>query len=117
MKNRYSILLGMGIVMGISIPLDTFLWYNSTLLTDLFIVSLFMGGFVSTFTSPGTKARVGLISGLGVSFIFTAYTLMNSTTVPVSLGILMSSLILPGVIMCIGGYLAKLVKMEMSHAQ
>ena len=116
MKNRYSILLGMGIVLGISIPLDTFLWYNSTLLTDLFIVILLMGGFVSTFTSPGTKARVGLLSGLGVSLILTAYTIMNSAVVPVSLGILMSSLILPGVIMCIGGYIAKLVKMEMHHA-
>ncbi len=82
MKNRYSILLGIWIVLGISIPLDTFLWYNSALLTDLFIVSLFMGGFVSTFTSPCTKARVGLISGLGVSFILTAYTLMNSTMCP-----------------------------------
>ncbi|SCG85961.1 hypothetical protein [Methanobacterium congolense] len=112
MKNRYSILSGTVIVLGLFILLNTVFWDNPTVLTDSFVLVLIMGGFVATFTSPGTKARAGLISGLGVSIILIPYTLINSTFVPVTAGTLLNLLVLPGFMMCIGGYIAKLVKME-----
>ena len=69
MKSRFSISLGTGFVIGLFFLVNLVIWNNSTLTTDLFLIILFAGGYISTYTSNIGKARVALISGIGVSII------------------------------------------------
>jgi hypothetical protein len=110
MKNRYGILLGMVIVIGLFAIVNSIFWYSSSAITNSFVLILLFGGFIATFTSKSGKARVGLISGLGVSIVLIIYSVLNNKTVPVSSVDLISYLIIPGFMMCIGGFVAKLMK-------
>ena len=75
MKSRYSILLGMGIVIGLFILVNLVIWDIANLPTDIFLVILLVGGYMATYTSNIRKSRVALISGMGVSILLIIYQL------------------------------------------
>ncbi len=108
MKYCYSILSGIVIVMGLLLVVYPVFFSDPSILPILFISILFLGGYVATSLSKSKKARVGLISGLGVSALLLCYILLHKKTVPTSSLDLISSLIIPAFIMCIGGFIAKL---------
>jgi len=113
MKSRYSILLGMGIVIGLFFLVNLVIWDNTTIPTDLFLVILLVGGYMATYTSNIQKSRVALISGMGVSILLIIYQLfINKIVSSVSVN-LISFVIIPGFVMLIGGFIAKNTKHEM----
>ena len=68
---------------------------------------------MATYTSNIQKARVALISGIGVSILLIIYQLfINKVVSSVSVDLL-SFLIIPGFVMLIGGFIAKNTKHEM----
>jgi hypothetical protein len=102
MKSRYSILLGMGIVIGLFFLVNLVIWDNTTIATDLFLVILLVGGYMATYTSNIQKSRVALISGMGVSILLIIYQLFINkivSSIPVNL---ISFVIIPGFVMLIG---------------
>ena len=113
MKSRYSILLGIGIVIGLFFIVNLVIWDNTALPTDLFLVILLVGGYAATYTSNIKKSRVALISGIGVSILLIIYQLfINKIVSSVSVN-LISFVIIPGFVMLIGGFIAKSTKNEM----
>jgi hypothetical protein len=113
MKSRYSILLGIGIVIGLFFIVNLVIWDNTALPTDLFLVILLIGGYIATYTSNIQKSRVALISGIGVSILLIIYQLFINkmvSSVPVNL---ISFVIIPGFVMLIGGFIAKSTKNKM----
>ena len=115
MKSRYSILLGIGIVIGLFFVVNLVIWDNTTLPTDLLLVILLVGGYTATYTSNIQKSRVALISGIGVSILLIIYQLFINkivSSVPVNL---ISFVIIPGFVMLIGGFIAKITKNEMDN--
>ena len=113
MKSRYSILLGIGIVIVLYFVVNLVKWDNTALPTDLFLVILLIGGYIATYTSNIQKSRVALISGIGVSILLIIYQLFINkivSSVPVNL---ISFVIIPGFFMLIGGFIAKITKNEM----
>jgi hypothetical protein len=114
MKSRYSILLGIGIVIGLFFMVNLVIWDNTTLPTDLFLVILLVGGYIATYTSNIQKSRVALISGIGVSILLIIYQLFINKIGSVSVN-LISFVIIPGFVMLIGGFIAKNTKNEMDN--
>ncbi|MFY9637929.1 MAG: hypothetical protein WAK14_03885 [Methanobacterium sp.] len=113
MKSRYSILLGIGIVIGLFFMVNLVVWDNTALPTDLFLVILLVGGYAATYTSNIQKSRVALISGIGVSIVLIIYQLfINKIVSSVSVN-LISFAIIPGFVMLIGGFIAKITKNKM----
>lgn len=113
MKSRYSILLGIGIVIGLFFIVNLVIWDNTALPTDLFLVILLIGGYIAIYTSNIQKSRVALISGIGVSILLIIYQLFINkivSSVPVNL---ISFVIIPGFVMLIGGFIAKSTKNKM----
>ncbi len=113
MKSRYSISLGIGIVIVLYFVVNLVIWDNTALPTDLFLVILLIGGYIATYTSNIQKSRVALISGIGVSILLIIYQLFINkivSSVPVNL---ISFVIIPGFLMLIGGFIAKITKNEM----
>jgi hypothetical protein len=113
MKSRYSILLSVGIVLGVMFLAYLVIWENPPLTTDLFLIILLVGGYIATYTSNVGKSRVALISGVCVSIVLIIYQLFINKSYSASLVALISFLIIPGVIMVIGGYIAKITKIQM----
>lgn len=107
MKYCYGILSGIVIVMGLLLITYPLLFSDPSM-PILFILILLLGGYVATSLSKNKKARVGLISGLGVSILLIPYILLHKKTVPTSSLDLISSLLIPACIMCLGGFIAKL---------
>ena len=115
MKNRYSILLGIGFVIGLFFMVNLVIWDNSWVKTDLFLVILLAGGYITTYSSNIGKSRVALISGIGVSIILIIYQLFINKTSSTSEVSLISFLIVPGFFMIIGGFVAKNTKVKMTN--
>jgi len=113
MKSRYSILLGMGIVIGLFILVNLVIWDIANLPTDIFLVILLVGGYMATYTSNIRKSRVALISGMGVSILLIIYQLFINKIVNYVSVNLISFVIIPGFVMLIGGFIAKITKHEM----
>jgi len=114
MKSRYSILLGIGMVIGLLFIVNIIIWDNPSVTTDLFLVILLAGGYITTYTSNIGKSRVALISGIGVSILLITYQLFINKTTSSSLVALISFLIIPGFVMLIGGFIAKNTKVKMA---
>lgn len=108
MKYRYSILSGIVIVSGLLIATYPIFFNDPSIASILFILILLIGGYAATSLSTIKKARIGLISGLGVSVVLILYFMLHKKIVPVSSLTLVSSLIIPGFTMYIGGLIAKL---------
>ncbi len=113
MKSRYSIILGAGIVIGLFFIINLFNWNNSSVTTDLFLLILLAGGYISTYTSNIGKSRVALISGIVVSILLVVYQLVLKKTVSTTEVDLISFLIIPGFVMMIGGFIAKNTRVQM----
>jgi hypothetical protein len=113
MKSRYSILLGTGIVIGFMFLVNLTIWDNPPLTTDLFLFILLAGGYITTYTSNIGKSRIALISGICVSVVLIIYQLFINKTYSSSFVDLISFLIIPGSIMVIGGFIAKITKIQM----
>lgn len=115
MKSRYSILLGLGFVIGLFFMVNLVIWDNLWVTTDLFLVILLAGGYITTYSSNIGKSRVALISGIGVSIILIIYQLFINKTSSTSEVSLISFLIIPGFSMLIGGFVAKNTKVKMTN--
>jgi hypothetical protein len=115
MKSRYSILLGLGFVIGLFFMVNLVIWDNLWVTTDLFLVILLAGGYITTYSSNIGKSRVALISGIGVSIILIIYQLFINKTSSTSEVSLISFLIIPGFFMLIGGFVAKNTKVKMTN--
>ena len=113
MKSRYSILLSTGIVIGVMFLANLIIWENPPLTTDLFLAILLAGGYIATYTSNVGKSRVALISDICVSIVLIIYQLFINKSNSASFVDLISFLIIPGLIMLIGGYIAKITKIQM----
>jgi hypothetical protein len=114
MKSRYSILLGMGIVIGLLFVVNIVLWDHYMITSDLFLFILLAGGYIVTYTSNIGKSRIAMISGIGISILLITNQLFLDKTNLSSVA-LISFLIIPGFIMLIGGFIAKLTKKEMDN--
>ena len=112
MKSRYSILLGMGIVIGLFILVNLVIWDIANLPTNILLVILLVGGYMATYTSNIRKSRVALISGMGVSILLIIYQLFINKIVNYVSVNLISFVIIPGFVMLIGGFIAKITKHE-----
>jgi hypothetical protein len=109
MKSRYSILFGAGFVIGL-LYLVNIIISDSSVTTTLLIPILIAGGYISTYTSNIGKSRVALLSGILVSVILIVYQLfINKTIISNSLD-LISFIVIPGFVMVIGGFMAKLTR-------
>lgn len=113
MKSRYSILLSAGIVIGVMILANLIILDNPPLTTDLFLFTLLAGGYIATYTSNVGKSRIALISGIVVSIVLIIYQLFINKSFSASFVDLISFLIIPGSLMVIGGYIAKITKIQM----
>jgi len=112
MKSRFSISLGTGFVIGLFFLVNLVIWNNIILTTDLFLIILLAGGYISTYTSNIGKSRVALISGIGVSILLIIYQLLFNRASSNEVD-LISFLIVPGFVMLIGGFIAKNTKIQM----
>jgi hypothetical protein len=115
MKSRYSILLSVGTVTGLFYLITMFNSNNATDLTVIFTAILLVGGYVATYTSNIGKSRVALIAGLGVSILLIIYQLFMDKLYGTGSINLIVFLIIPGFIMLIGGFIAKITKNEVKH--
>ena len=103
----------MGIVIGLFILVNLVIWDNANLPTDIFLVILLVQGYMATYTSNIRKSRVALISGMGVSILLIIYQLFINKIVNYVSVNLISFVIIPGFVMLIGGFIAKITKHEM----
>jgi peptidoglycan/LPS O-acetylase OafA/YrhL len=115
MRSRYSILLGVGTVIGLFFLVILVNSSNATYLTYIFAGILLVGGYITTYTSNIKKSRVALIAGLGVSIILIVYQLFIDKLYGSGSLNLIAFLIIPGFIMLIGGFIAKITKNEFKH--
>ena len=88
---------------------------NATDLTLIFTAILLVGGYITTYTSNIRKSRVTLIAGLGVSILLIIYQLFMDKLYGTGSLNLIAFLIIPGFIMVIGGFIAKITKNEVKH--
>ncbi len=112
MKSRYSILLGMVVVTGSLLITNKIFLNNTNSVSNLFVLILLFGGYITTYTSNIGKSRVALIAGIGVSILLITYQLSMDKSVLLNPLNTISFLIIPGFIMLIGGFLAKLTQKE-----
>ncbi len=115
MKSRYSISLGIATVLILFFMVSLINWENPMDQTYLFTIILLVGGYITTYTSNIRKSRVALIAGMGVSILLILYQLFINKTVLSGSVSLISFLIIPGFIMVIGGFIAKITKNEMKY--
>ena len=115
MKSRYSISLGIVTVLILFFMVSLINWENPMDQTYLFTIILLVGGYITTYTSNIRKSRVALIAGMGVSILLILYQLFINKTVLSGSVSLISFLIIPGFIMVIGGFIAKITKNEMKY--
>jgi peptidoglycan/LPS O-acetylase OafA/YrhL len=115
MKSRYSILLGVGTVIGLFFLVTLFNSNNAIDLTYIFTGVLLVGGYLTTYTSNIKKSRVALIAGIGVSMILIVYQLFIDKLYGSGSLNLVTFLIIPGFVMLIGGFIAKITKNEFKH--
>ena len=115
MKSRYSILLGVGTVMGLFFLVTMVNSNNTTDLTYIFTGILLVGGYITTYTSNIKKSRLALIAGIGVSMILIVYQLFIDKLYGSGSLNLVAFLIIPGLVMIIGGFIAKITKNEFKH--
>jgi hypothetical protein len=113
MKSTYSLILGAGIVSGIFLFFNGLFPSNSTLVTNIFILALLVGGYMVTYTSNIGKTRTAIFSGVGVGLILIIYQAVVNKTLETSL--LTSYLIMPAFFMMLGGFTAKLTKNQMDE--
>jgi hypothetical protein len=113
MKSRYSIILGAGIVSGIFLFFNGIFATNSSLVTNLFVLTLLAGGYMVTYTSNIGKTRIAIFSGVGVGLTLIIYQAVVNKTLETSL--LTSYLLMPAFFMMIGGFTAKLTKHQMDE--
>lgn len=115
MKSKYSILLGVGTVIGLFFLVTLFNSNNAIDLTYIFTGVLLVGGYLTTYTSNIKKSRVALIAGIGVSMILIVYQLFIDKLYGSGSLNLVTFLIIPGFVMLIGGFIAKITKNEFKH--
>lgn len=115
MKSRYSILLGVGTVIGLFFLVSLVNSSNANYLTYIFAGILLVGGYITTYTSNIKKSRVALIAGLGVSVVLIVYQLFVDKLYGSGSLNLIAFLIIPEFIMLIGGFIAKITKNEFKH--
>ena len=115
MKSRYSILLGLGTVIGLFFLVTLFNSNNAIDLTYIFTGVLLVGGYLTTYTSNIKKSRVALIACIGVSMILIVYQLFIDKLYGSGSLNLVTFLIIPGFVMLIGGFIAKITKNEFKH--
>lgn len=115
MKSRYSISLGIATVLILFFMVSLINLENPVDQTYLFTIILLVGGYITTYTSNIRKSRVALIAGIGVSILLILYQLFINKTVLSGSVNLISFLIIPGFIMVIGGFIAKITKNEMKY--
>ena len=115
MKSRYSILLGIVTVIGFFFLVTMIDSNNATYLTYIFTGILLVGGYITTYTSNINKSRVALIAGLGVSILLIVYQLFIDKLYGAGSFDLVAFLIIPGLIMLLGGFIAKITKNEVKH--
>ncbi|MGB7968467.1 MAG: hypothetical protein WCF28_02705 [Methanobacterium sp.] len=115
MKSRYSILLGVGTVIGLFFLVTMINSNNANDLTYIFTGILLVGGYITTYTSNIKKSRVALIAGIGVSILLILYQLFVDKLYGSGLLNLIAFLIIPGFVMLIGGFIAKITKNEFKH--
>jgi peptidoglycan/LPS O-acetylase OafA/YrhL len=115
MKSRYSILLGAGTVIGLFFLVTLANSSNTTYLTFIFTGILLVGGYIATYTSNIKKSRVALIAGLLVSVLLIIYQLFIDKLYGSGSLNLVAFLIIPGFIMLMGGFIAKITKNEFKH--
>ena len=115
MKSRYSILLGVGTVIGLFFLVTMINSNNATDLTYIFTGILLVGGYITTYTSNIKKSRVALIAGIGVSILLIFYQLFVDKLYGSGSLNLIAFLIIPGFVMLIGGFIAKITKNEFKH--
>jgi hypothetical protein len=112
MKSRYSILLGVGTVIGLFFVVTMVNSNNATNLTYIFTGILLVGGYITTYTSNIKKSRLALIAGIGVSMLLIIYQLIIDRLYGSGSLNLVAFLIIPGFVMLIGGFIAKITKNE-----
>ena len=112
MRNRYSILLGTLMVSGLFFMVETIVYNNNTLTTNLFIIILMLGGYFVTYTSSTLKTRTAVFSGFFVGMVLMVYQLCfnRSALDPMEI---VGLFILPGFFMMIGGFTAKITQNQM----
>jgi hypothetical protein len=115
MKSRYSILLGIGIVIALFFLVTRPNSNNGIDLTYIFTGILLVGGYITTYTSNIKKSRVVLIAGLGVSILLIVYQLFIDKLYGSGSLNIVAFLIIPGFVMIIGGFIAKITKNEFKH--
>jgi peptidoglycan/LPS O-acetylase OafA/YrhL len=115
MKSRYSILLGIGIVIALFFLVTRPNSNNGIDLTYIFTGILLVGGYITTYTSNIKKSRVALIAGLGVSILLIVYQLFIDKLYGSGSLNIVAFLIIPGFVMIIGGFIAKITKNEFKH--
>ena len=113
MRSRYSVILGTGIVSGFFLFFNAIFWSNSTLVTNLFMVTLLIGGYMVTYTSNIGKTRLAIFSGIGVGITLIIYQAVVNKTLETSL--LTSYLLMPAFFMMLGGFTAKLTREQMDE--
>jgi len=114
MRNRYSILIGTLMVSGLFFLVETIFYNNNSLITNLFIISLLLGGYFVTYTSSTLKTRTAIFSGFFVGMVLMVYQLLfnRSALDPMEI---VGLFILPGFFMMIGGFTAKITQNQMSE--
>ncbi len=115
MRSRYSILLGAGTVIGLFFLVTLVNSSSTTYLTYILTGILLVGGYIATYTSNIKKSRVALIAGLVVSILLIVYQLFIDKLYGSGSLNLVAFLIIPGFIMAIGGFIAKITKNEFKH--
>ena len=115
MRSRYSMLLGAGIVISLFFLVTLVNSSNATYLTYIFAGILLVGGYIATYTSNIKKSRVALIAGLVVSILLIVYQLFIDKLYGSGSLNLVAFLVIPGFIMMIGGFIAKITKNEFKH--
>ena len=88
---------------------------NSDYMTYIFTAILLVGGYITTYTSNIKKSRVALIAGLGVSILLIVYQLFINHLYGTGSINLIAFLTIPGFIMLIGGFIAKITKNIFKH--
>jgi hypothetical protein len=106
-------ILGTGVVSGLFLFFNAIFWSNSTVVTNLFIVTLLLGGYMVTYTSNIGKTRLAIFSGIGVGITLIIYQAVVNKTLETSL--LTSYLLMPAFFMMIGGFTAKLTREPMDE--
>ena len=108
-------LLGAGIVISLFFLVTLVNSSNATYLTYIFAGILLVGGYIATYTSNIKKSRVALIAGLVVSILLIVYQLFIDKLYGSGSLNLVAFLVIPGFIMMIGGFIAKITKNEFKH--